>query len=159
MKGLVLDTNALFYGKDFPEGYELVISPRVVRELEREGMTERLEMLLATRVRVSSPGRRSSERVARAAEESGDVMNLSDTDLEILALALELGYELRSDDYAVQNVASIIGVPCRGIDQAGIKSVWAWEAKCTGCGKVFSARQKECDVCGHPTRPKRKLRK
>ena len=72
MKGYVLDTSVLFYGKDLPDGYELAISPGVVRELEREGMAERLHLLLATRVRVMSPSKRSLERVIRGAEGTGD---------------------------------------------------------------------------------------
>src|SRR5512137_2793654 len=99
MKGLVLDTSVLYYGKDLPEGYECVISPGVARELDKEGMSERLEMLLATKIRVLSPSERSMKRVSKEAERTGDSRRLSETDKELLALALDLGYELLSDDY------------------------------------------------------------
>ena len=101
MKGLVLDTSVLYYGKDFPEGYELVITPGVVSELDKEGMGERLEMLLATKIRVSSPSKRSLDRVFKESETTGDSRRLSMTDKELLALALDLGYELLSDDYSI----------------------------------------------------------
>lgn len=156
MKGLVLDTSALFYGKDLPPGYELVISPGVAHELQREGMGDRLEMLLATRVRVLSPSKRSADRVRKEAEGTGDSRRLSETDIEVLALALELGYQIVTDDYSIQNLATVLGVPFRGLDQKGIGAVFEWEARCKGCGKRFPAAVKECDICGSETRTARK---
>jgi UPF0271 protein len=156
MNGYVLDTSVLYYGKDLPPGYELVISPGVVRELEREGMASRLELLLATRVRVCSPSKRSLSKVESEAGRTGDSTRLSETDKEILALALDLGYQLLTDDYSIQNLATVLGVPYRGFDQKGITRVLEWESKCTGCGKAFGAEVKECDVCGRPTKMRRK---
>src|SRR5512136_69588 len=105
MKGYVLDTSVLFYGKDLPSGFELVITPGVARELGKEGMGDRLEFLLATRIRVLSPSERSIASVKVEAEKTGDSRRLSDTDQELLALASELGYELLTDDYPIQNLA------------------------------------------------------
>ena len=156
MKGFVLDTSVLYYGKDLPEGYECVITPGVVRELDKEDMGERLEMLLATKIRVSSPTERSMKRVHQEAEKTGDSRRLSETDKELLALALDLGYELLSDDYSIQNLARVMGIPCRGVDQKGISEVFEWQAKCKGCGKVFPADVRVCDVCGTETKTRRK---
>jgi len=156
MKGLVLDTSVLYYGKDLPVGYECVITPGVVRELNKEEMGERIEMLLATKVRVLSPSDRSMQRVEKEAERTGDSRRLSETDEELLAVALDLGYELLSDDYSIQNLARVLGVPCRGMDQKGIAEVFEWQAKCKGCGKVFPADVRVCDVCGSGTKTRRK---
>ncbi len=158
MKGYVLDTSVLYYGKDFPPGLELVISPGVANELDKDDMGTRLEMLFATRVRVSSPSERALRKVEEAAEGTGDSRRLSQTDREILALALDLGYELITDDYSIQNVAKVMGVPCRGLDQKGITEIFEWQAKCRGCGKIFSADVRVCDICGSETRTKRKRR-
>lgn len=159
MKGYVLDTSVLYYGKDLPADHELVTSPGVVRELEREEMGQRLELLLATRLRVLSPSKRSIARVEDEAGRTGDSTRLSDTDKEILALAMELGYILMTDDYSIQNLATVLGVPYRGLDQKGITKVLEWESRCTGCGKVLGAEAKECDVCGSPTKVRRKRSK
>jgi len=156
MKGLVLDTSVLYYGKDFPEDYELVITPGVVSELDKEGMGDRLELLLATKIRVSSPSKRSLDRVFKESEMTGDSRRLSMTDKELLALALDLGYELLSDDYSIQNIAKVLGVPCKGVDQKGISEVFEWQAKCIGCGKIFAADVRQCDVCGSQTKTRRK---
>ena len=158
MKGLVLDSSALFYGKDMPSGFDLVITPGVVDELRRHGMEERLELLLATRIRVLSPSNGSLATVVSEGEKTGDARRLSTTDREVLALALELGYELVTDDYSVQNLASVLGVQFRGIEQQGITRVISWKCKCVGCGKTFDAEVKECDVCGCQTKMKRSRR-
>jgi len=156
MKGYVLDTSVLYYGKDLPQGFECVITPGVVRELDKEGMSARLELLLATRVRVSSPSERSLRKVSEESEKTGDSRRLSEADKELLALALDLGYELITDDYSIQNLARAMGIPARGFDQKGIAEVFVWQAKCKGCGKLFPADVRVCDVCGTETRTRRK---
>lgn len=156
MKGYVLDSSVLYYGKDLPEGFECVITPGVVRELNREEMGGRLEMLLETKIKVSSPTERSMQRVIAEAEKTGDSRRLSVTDKELLALALDLGYELMTDDYSIQNLAKVMGLPCRGMDQKGIAEVFEWQAKCKGCGKLFPADVRVCDVCGTETKTRRK---
>jgi len=156
MKGYVLDTSVLYYGKDLPAGFECVITPGVVRELNREEMGDRLELLLATRIRISSPSERSMQRVVKEAEKTGDSRRLSETDKELLSLSLDLGYELITDDYSIQNLAKVLGIPCRGMDQKGIAEVFEWQAKCKGCGKVFPADVRVCDVCGTETKTRRK---
>ncbi len=158
MKGYVLDTSVLYYGKDLPQGFECVITPGVVRELDKEGMSARLELLMATRVRVSSPSDRSLRKVGEESEKTGDSRRLSEADKELLALALDLGYELITDDYSIQNLARVMGIPARGFDQKGIAEVFEWQAKCKGCGKLFPADVRVCDVCGTETRTRRKKR-
>ena len=156
MKGYVLDTSVLYYGKDLPQGLECVITPGVVRELAKEGMSARLELLMATRVRVSSPSDQSLKKVSEESEKTGDSRKLSDADKELLALALDLGYELITDDYSIQNLARAMGIPARGFDQKGITEIFEWQAKCKGCGKLFPADVRVCDVCGTETRTRRK---
>ena len=155
-KGLVLDSSALFYGKDFPEDYDLIISPGVVRELTKHGMGQRLELLLATRLKVLSPSKRSLTRVIGESERTGDARRLSSTDKEILALAMELDYDLVTDDYSLQNLASALGIPFRALDQKGISEIVKWETKCVGCGKRLPPGTEECDICGSGTKDVRR---
>jgi UPF0271 protein len=67
-----------------------------------------------------------------------------------------MNYELVTDDYSIQNLARVIGVMTRGMEQSGIRDVFEWQAKCTGCGKLFNADVEVCDICGSQTRTKRK---
>ncbi len=156
MNGCVLDSSVLYYGKDLPTEYECIVTPGVVHELREHGMGERIDLLLDTKIRELSPSILSVKSVREAADRTGDVRRLSETDIEILAMAYELGYELVTDDYSIQNLARVLGVKTRGMEHAGIKEVFEWQAKCTGCGKVFDAQVKICDVCGSPTRVRRK---
>lgn len=156
MNGCVLDSSILYYGKDLPPEYECVVSPGVVHELRRLGMAERLDFLMETKLRELSPSILAVKRVREAAAKTGDIRRLSETDIEILALAHELGYELITDDYSIQNLAKVIGVKTRGMQQSGIRELFEWRAKCTGCGKLFAAEVETCDICGSPTRVRMK---
>jgi len=159
LKGYVLDSSALFYGKDLPSDYECVVTPGVVQELIRHGMGERLNLLLDTKLKELSPSILSVRAVRDAASKTGDIRRLSETDIEILALAYEMKYELVTDDYSIQNLAKVIGVRTLGMEQSGIHEVFEWQAKCSGCGKLFAAHVEICDICGSATRTKRKRSK
>jgi UPF0271 protein len=156
LKGCVLDSSALFYGKDLPSEYECVVTPGVVQELRRHGLADRLELLLDTKIRELSPSILAVRAVREAAAKTGDARRLSETDIEILALAFEMKYELVTDDYSIQNLAKVMGVKTAGMEQSGIREVFEWQAKCTGCGKLFTAEVEVCDICGSSTRTKRK---
>lgn len=156
MKGCVVDSSVLYYGKDLPPEYECAITPGVVQELTKLGMGARLNLLMDTKVEVLSPSILAVKAVREAAAKTGDSRRLSETDIELLALAQELGYELITDDYSIQNLATVLGIKTKGMDQSGIKEVFEWQAKCTGCGKLFAADVRICDVCGSPTRVRRK---
>jgi UPF0271 protein len=149
----VLDASALLTGRQFPG--ELVTVPGVLRELQRYGMTPQLEAVLDTQVRVLSPGEDARERVRAASESTGDAHRLSPTDRDLLALALELGATLVTDDYSIQNLARILGIPYEAILTPGIKETWTWSYRCTGCGRTWPEWHEECPVCGSPLRTAR----
>lgn len=136
----MLDSGALIEGA---EG-EGVTSPGVARETS-----------VPPTVEVRGAKGEFLERVERAAVETGDLDVLSRADLEVLALALELDAELVSNDYAVQNVASRLGVSWKGT-RGGMEQEMEWEWYCPACGQRY-ARKRECGVCGTETkrRPKR----
>ncbi len=142
----VLDSSALLTGRQFPG--DLLTVPGVLRELHRHGMTPQLEAILATQVRVASPGAAAKERVRAAGESTGDAHRLSPTDRELLALALEEQATLVSDDYSIQNLARILGLPCEPILTPGIKETWRWTYRCTGCGRTWPEWHEECPTCG-----------
>lgn len=98
-------------------------------------------------VTVKSAGEKSMARVRVAAEKTGDAGSLSEADVEVIAVALEEGAVIETDDYAVQNVASVMGleyVPCV---QDGISSERFYSYFCPGCGRDFTRQTRECPVC------------
>jgi len=148
----VLDSSALYLGKDLPEAGEFHVPPSVVAELRRHGLGARLEYLLASRLSVSSPSPGSLARVDAAAQETGDSGRLSPADRDVLALALDLEAEVVSDDYSIQNVADLLQVPVRRMEERGIRARFTWRYRCTGCAKAYERPQPRCEVCGAPVR-------
>jgi len=142
----VLDASALLTGRQFPG--ELVTVPGVLRELQRHGMTPQLEAVLETQVRVLSPSDDTRERVRAAGEATGDAHRISPTDRDLLALALDLGATLVTDDYSIQNLARVLVVPFEPILTPGIRETWSWTYRCTGCGRTWPEWHEECPVCG-----------
>lgn len=149
----VLDASALLTGRQFPG--DLATVPAVLGEVRRHGMTPPLEAFLDTRVQVLSPGRESVGRVRAASETTGDAPRLSPTDRELLALAMDLGATLVTDDYSIQNVARSLGVPYETVQERGIKEQWHWSYRCTGCGKTWPEWHEECPTCGAALRTSR----
>ncbi|NLL94464.1 MAG: nucleic acid-binding protein [Thermoplasmatales archaeon] len=141
---LVLDTSALYSMEDLPEG--CVCTPGVVRELEMHG--DRRPGLWGDLLRVSDCTRKSLDAVNEAAKGSGDDARLSPTDASVIALAMDLGGTVLTDDYSIQNVCKILGIPYRTVGAEGIKKVFRWGYRCVGCGKRQKARMPECPVCG-----------
>ena len=72
---------------------------------------------------------------------------------EILALDLvDSGYNVKvmTDDYSMQNVLKIIGIPYGSIITEGIKGVYNWTKTCEGCKKDYPADYPfdDCEICG-----------
>jgi UPF0271 protein len=90
--------------------------------------------------------------VKEAASRTGDLEKLSATDIEVIAVALEVKGTIVTDDFAIENVASVLGLKFYGADLKPISREIKWHFRCTGCGKKFSTHTKECPVCGHTVR-------
>ena len=142
----VLDASALLTGRPFAG--ELYTAPEVLPEVRRIGPSASLEAFLETHVAVLSPGPAAAERVRTASERTGDAPRLSPTDGTLLALALELGATLVTDDYSIQNVARSLGIPYEAVMERGIREQWTWSYRCTGCGKTWPEWHTECPTCG-----------
>ncbi len=57
-----------------------------------------------------------------------------------------------SDDYSIQNVAKVLGIPFRSIGTDGIKKVVKWNYQCIGCHKWYKEKLSECPICGSEMR-------
>lgn len=166
-KIVVLDTSAFLAGFDpFSLCEEQVTVPKVEKEIKRNLMIKtRFETAIESgRLKIREP---SEEVVAKAksyASNIGDSFKLSEVDMQLLALALELkntGYcpQLVTDDYSMQNVARQMGIEFVALATFGIKRLLEWMRYCPACHREYPADSsfKECQVCG--TELKRKPRK
>ena len=138
---------SFFFSEATLEG-EIITTPSVVEEITDARSRCRLEVLLASGLSVSSPSKESAGRVAAAAAETGDVTRLSPADIDLLALALDLGAVIVTDDYAIQNVALKLDIGIKGILQRKARSR-KWKFRCPGCNRRYSAAG-ACPVCGSP---------
>ncbi|HQN75381.1 MAG TPA: PIN domain-containing protein [Methanomassiliicoccales archaeon] len=151
---VVLDTSALFGMEQVPPGWEAFVTEGVLAELEKYN-DRRAENLLPA-IKVSQATTASLSKVKEAARGTGDSSRLSRTDMEVLALALELRAAVVTDDYSIQNLAAVLGVEFMPMSMKGITKVVRWNYLCTGCGKVFKEPQPDCPVCGSPLRTTRR---
>jgi UPF0271 protein len=138
--------DASFFFADYRPPGELFTTPSVIDELVDLQAKCRYENFLSQGLTVRVPAPRYLAAVSLAAQKTGDSDVLSAADRDLLALALELGGSLLTDDFAVQNVAQALGitvVPLRERRAAAIR----WKFRCTGCGRYYQGGG-ECPVCG-----------
>lgn len=148
----VLDTS-FFFG-DFPAEGDLFTAPSVVEELRDIRAKGNFEKLCAKGLKVQSPSEENGKKVIAAATATKDVTVISGTDRDLLALALDLGADLYTDDFAIQNIALVLGVRTVPILQRRARRVH-WKYRCSGCGK-YADHDGECPICGAAI--KRKLK-
>ena len=155
----VLDTSALInWPLDSLEGGFVVESQRI--EIERVS-PERMLSIEVARLNWSSPSTESLEAATKIAIETGDLDGLSEIDLSLLALSLELSGHMHTDDYRLQNLCRTAGLNWSPVESSGITEIWNWEIACRGCGEVFTGSEKtrpasegvgECSECGSELR-------
>jgi len=163
-RAIVIDTSALVAGFDpFSISEEQYAPPKVREEMNEATMASvRFRTAIESgRVRVRRPKETFLDRARAFASAMGDSFFLSQTDLQVLALALELktnGYSpmIATDDYSIQNVASEMNIGFEPLSTFGIRRRLQWIRYCPACHKKYPANyeSKNCEVCG--TRLKRK---
>lgn len=160
----VLDTSAFIAGLDPSSlnGEEYTV-PMVREEMAESSMSEvRLETAVANgKLKVKVPNEEFVNRVKASATLVGDKLFLSQTDLQLLALSLQLkaeGYSplIVTDDYSIQNVADQMGIGFVSLATLGIRLRLTWMRYCPACRREYSSDSiiKTCEVCG--TKLKRK---
>ena len=156
---MVLDASAFYAGVPFLSSFKCYTTNLIFTEVKHiKKSYSALEALMdAEKLKVMDPEKSFLKKVTNIAQETGDYSRLSSADISIIALASQLKITLISDDYAVQNTASLIGVPTKTIGTKGITKVGKWVAICYVCHKSYSPNVMECVLCGNKLR--RRLRK
>ena len=150
-KKLILDTSAILSRRMSLMQGNVATTPSVLDEI-RLGKIARYTGFSSDTMDILAPGKESLAAAREAAEATGDLHELSSTDLDVIALCLDLGGILVTDDYAMQNVASRLGLEFMGADLKSIDRDIRWQYRCTGCGKTFQQHVEICPVCGHQTK-------
>jgi UPF0271 protein len=161
---VVLDASAIIMGYDpFISSNQYTV-PKILEELPSRG-TGILRVKVAEqkgKLRIIEPSDEFSRRISTLAADIGEGRSLSRADQDVLALALELREKgenpvIISDDYAIQNVAALLGIEYVSLATFGIRHRFHWVFYCPGCRKKYpsSHPQEYCGVCG--TQLKRKV--
>ncbi|MFB6104828.1 MAG: NOB1 family endonuclease [Halobacteriaceae archaeon] len=141
----VLDATAFIEGYDV-DGPTATI-PQVRDELA-DASAYRFDAMEGSGMHIQIPDDGAIDRVQSVADRTGDLEALSDTDIRLVASALELDATLVTDDYAMQNVAEELGIAVDVIARDGIDEQRDWLFQCAGCGREFEERRDRCPVCG-----------
>ncbi|MGA1820818.1 MAG: NOB1 family endonuclease, partial [Thermoplasmatota archaeon] len=157
------DTSAFLSGmiNSIPSGYDKVLITSGVRDEVGKGAPMRnLENLVSAGLQIRDPI--TLERAQEAARSTGDIDRLSEVDISLIALAIEVAEAtVVTDDFRVQNVLKSLGIgflPAGEIGDRTISAAWSWTHRCKGCGRFFDEPQKkdECPVCGSLVRKYRR---
>ena len=166
-KAIVLDTSAFIAGFDplaVPEKQYTV--PEVKNELNAGSMPwMRFNAAVENgKVLILKPKDSFFQEIREASKKVGDMRYLSEADMQVLALALELKSRgstplIVTDDYSIQNVANKIDVEFTSLMTFGIKFRFKWILYCPACYRKYlpDYKSKDCEVCG--TELKRKPKK
>jgi len=141
----ILDSSAFI--NEYHTDEQIASIPLVREELEDES-AYRFDALEGSGMHMHIPEPETVERVERAADETGDLAELSRTDVRLIAAAFELDGRLVTDDYAMQNVAEKLSVTVEVIAQEGIDEQRDWRFQCQGCGREFDENHDRCPICG-----------
>lgn len=111
--------------------------------------------------RQTSP--RFKQQIQKVSQQTGDAGRLSDVDVELLSIALELHNQghsvvIISDDYSIQNVATQLQIDYVSLSTLGIRYQFQWVNYCPGCYRRYPANTSltHCDICGTELKKKPK---
>ncbi|MDO5852018.1 MAG: ribonuclease VapC [Methanobacteriaceae archaeon] len=153
-KVYILDASSIiggFYSKE----YINIMPSSAVSEIKDINSKMLLEQIIASGNLIIEDIIGSDEELKISLKSSGDYMRLSDTDRDIIRLALKYTRDnynvlVVTDDYSMQNTLKILKIPFRSIITKGINSIVKWQRICKGCKKEYDPEYPEddCEICG-----------
>lgn len=148
----VLDASAIISGFVEEKGYTV---PEVLREVRDYASEFTMKSLIVSgKLDVRGPSKEAVQKVEEAVRKTKD--SLSETDVQVIALALDLDGCVVSGDYGIQNVCRVLGIPYVSVGAEGIGQVFEWMFVCVGCGREYEEYVEECPFCGNRVEKKRK---
>lgn len=154
----IIDTSAILSGRIINIDDEIVTTPKISNELKPGGKDYRnFQFLKEKGLKIIEPEKEFIEKTKKTVEQQGETDRLSDADVELLALSLQLKDQdkkpvILTDDYSIQNIAEHLKISYKNINQRIIKEKFKWEMRCLGCGKKFKDNIKICPICGAETK-------
>ncbi|MBN3037276.1 MAG: ribonuclease VapC [Candidatus Diapherotrites archaeon] len=141
----VLDASAILNGFGFMIDHIAYTVPQVMSEF-RDWRSKSLvsAAVHANHLRVYSPLQEHVKKVRDTAKRLGE--QLSEADIHVLALALELKETIITDDQGIQNTAKSLGIQFKPVMfREARKRVL--KKKCPNCSKQYSGDADWCETC------------
>lgn len=149
---LVLDATA-FIRLDFPLLQTIdalfYTTPGVMSELKDSKSRMNLDVLkYSNKLKLNSPQNELIEELKKRIQLIDPQTTLSQVDIEVLALTLQLKGSLVSNDLNLQNAAVHLNIPTKVFSGKKITHLRKWRLKCKSCGNVIKDTVESCPICG-----------
>jgi endoribonuclease Nob1 len=156
----IIDTSAVLSGKPFPvDEEECWTVEEIANEFSEGGLSFRTFIYLREKgLSIHQPSIQAKKKVSIIIEKMGETSRLSSADKAVLALAVDVQEKKKikavilTDDYSIQNIASVLHIPFQSISQHGITKTFKWIRRCSGCGRTLSSNESVCSICGSNAR-------
>ncbi len=150
----IFDATSFYAGIPFSSQETGYTTPLVFEEIKhiKKDQAATAVLVESERLVIIDPEQKFTDVVLQKAKETGDFSSLSKEDISVLALCLQLGGELLTDDFAVSNVAKHLNLRVLPIMTKGADKV-EWTYFCSCCEKSFS-KVSVCPICGNKLRRK-----
>ena len=155
---LILDTSAFIAGFDpLAHSEKQYTAPKVKNELNTASISWiRYNAAIENRkLIILNPEDSVFQKVLEESKKAGDIRYLSEADLQVLAIAMELKNRglnpvIITDDYSIQNVANKMKIKFKSLMTFGIKFRFKWILYCPACYKKYPSDYnfKSCEICG-----------
>ncbi len=144
----ILDSTAFYAGLHF-KGIEILTTPEVISEIKHlKRIYEILDILiLNSTIKVLKPSDHYINKARDLAMKSNELDKLSATDISIIALALELNYEVITDDYAITNILKKNSMKVNNLIYK-MRKVGKWIRYCKYCKTSYN-NTNICQCCGN----------
>jgi len=153
-KVYVLDASGIIGGFISSKHKNITISAVISEIKDLKSQITMQSALDQGKIIIKEPDSDSLNQVQGAIENSGDILRLSEVDIEVVALAVTLKTNhnptVVTDDYSIQNILKILEIPYRSVLTEGIKQTYGWIKICRGCRKKYPSDYKwdDCEICG-----------
>ena len=160
MASRVLDATSFYAGIPFASQEQSFTTPLVLEEIKHiKKSHDAVQTLIDLgRLQIIEPEQKNIDFILEKAKNTGDLLNLSNEDVSVLALCIQLDGDLVTDDYTVSNVAKHMNLKVIPIMTKGISKILDSIYFCPACSKTFE-KISECLICGSKLKKKSAERK
>ena len=145
----ILDATSFYAGIPFSSQDESFTTPLVFEEIKHIKSNQDVLRTLVElkRLKILEPEEHFIDIVMKKSKQTGDLRELSEGDISVIALCLQLKGDLVTDDYAVSNVAKHFNLKVIPVMTSGVTKVLQSVYACPACEKIFS-ESSDCPICG-----------